>query len=425
MRGEREPAVLGPCDFESGSDEPRVKHWYTTFLTNGLLLACGLVSSVLLARVLGPDDRGLLAAIIFWPHLVVGIVALGLNESTVVQIAARGERPSTPSTVLVMSLVLAALASITCWVVLGFALGQTRDTYIGFARGYACVLAFSSYVYINMLAMVQGNMRFGEFNTVRLLQTITYPAALIALWLSGAISVKTAAAAVVLGNVVLGLVLLTRHLGGHPARPAIAEALELGKRSIKLHVVNVVMQLPLQLEKMALVLWASNTGLGYYVVAYTAASTAPNVLVQTFINVMLPAAAKSSPRDASAYVPLRRVLTRIAALVVLVCAVMAVALPYLIPLVFGDGFQAAIPYALVLCAAAAASGIQTCLVYLLRSWQVTRPAFWGEAAASLLIAVGAYPTFRAGGVLALCWLLVVAQATGALVVWRGYSRVVA
>lgn len=50
-----------------------VNAWAGTFATNVLILLIGLATGILFPRLLGPEGRGALATVIFWPALCTSI----------------------------------------------------------------------------------------------------------------------------------------------------------------------------------------------------------------------------------------------------------------------------------------------------------------------------------------------------------------
>src|SRR5580658_2961423 len=60
--------------------------WVFTFLTNALILAFGTFTGILTARLLHPEGRGALAAVLFWPEILAGVGICGLNEALVYRI---------------------------------------------------------------------------------------------------------------------------------------------------------------------------------------------------------------------------------------------------------------------------------------------------------------------------------------------------
>src|SRR5690606_32175035 len=67
--------------------------WLGTLATNLAILLCGLVSGILSARLLAPEGRGALAAVLFWPHL---ITSLGLCSLPAAVIFRRVRAPADP-----------------------------------------------------------------------------------------------------------------------------------------------------------------------------------------------------------------------------------------------------------------------------------------------------------------------------------------
>lgn len=344
-----------------------------------------------------------------------------MNEGVVIQIASSGRTKTTVVTVVAMALTLAFIASSVCWLLLGIVLGEARGPYLEFARAYAWVLAPSSYISLCLLAIYQGEMRFSQFNAIRVLQTGMYPFTLGCLWLLGVLTVPSAACAALLGGVVVAAYMLYRFSPDLKMKPSLEEGKAIAAKSIRLHAVNIMMSLTEQLDKMILVLWSSNSQLGQYVVAYTAAAAGPTVLTQTYINVMLPAAARVEGNQLR-YEAIVRSLKVMVTVVVLAGVAVITALPILMPFAFGSEFAAATPYAQVLTVALSIYGMRKCMVYLLRSWQVSRPAIRAESLTSGCVLIGGYQVFGYAGVIGMCWLLVVAQAIGTALLWKDFLR---
>lgn len=397
-----------------------MKIWQGTLVTNGIIFGAGLVGGVLVARFLGPDDRGILAAILYWPHFLAGLTSLGINESLVVTVARDGFSRRLLATACAVSLGLALLVAIVCIPALPLLLGQTRLDHLRFTQWYMLILLPCSFLSINLLAIEQGRMNFRSFNSQRILQAVVYPALLVALWFSKYLCIETAALAVLSGTVLVASQRLWHSRRALAARPDLACARQLLSQSWRLHLVNVVRSLATELDKMLLVFFAGNTQLGYYVVALAAASAMPSLLAQTFNNVMFPTAAKADKDGNPAMVvkPLRRFILALA----LSSMVMALALPWLTRLVYGQEFIEAGRYAQILVFAFAVKSLRMVVVALLRSWRVHRVAFYGETVTALAMIIGGYPAIHFSGVIGLCLLLLFAQIAGMVVIARTFVR---
>ncbi len=390
-----------------------MKPWRHTFLTNGIILASALTSGVIAARLLGVEDRGLLAAVIYWPHFVAGVAAMGLNEAIVIRTARSGKTGSLQATALALSLALALPVVAIGLLLLRFLLGDSRQAYLPFTQIYFAAFVPLSFVAMNLLAIDQGEFRFHSYNIQRVTQAVAYPVLLLVLWLAGFLTVENAAIAVVSGT---GIVALLRIWQAGPwlkIHPSLQEAGELLILGMRLHATNLATFLAMQIDKMALVLWSNDAQLGLYVVAVAAASAAPSLFVQTYVNVMLPTAAKSGPdlKGIDALLgPLRRLLVLITASTCL----MVIMLPILLPMVFGRSYVTAVGYAQVLAVAFAFVGLKNVFIYLLRAWAKNKPGSFGEGLASLILIAGAYPSLHIWGVMGLSLLMVLAHAIGAV-----------
>ena len=392
-----------------------MKLWRPTLLTNGVILGSGLAGGVLAARFLGAEDRGLLAAIIFWPHFLAGIAAMGLNEGIVIRTAKSGPTHTLRATTFAMSVVLTLPVGIIGFLLMPLLLGTSRLDYLLFSQIYLLAFLPMTFLAQNFLAIDQGEFKFGRFNVQRIVQAIAYPLLLLGLWLVGILDVEHAAVAVLVGTVVVALLRVWHARSGLRVRPSRQEAGQLLALSIRLHAVNIVMSLSLQVDKMVLVLFSTNTELGLYSVAITAAGAFASLMVQTYVNITLPMAAQIGPqrdRIRELVVPLRRLV----AVIVLSTALLVLIMPYLMVFVFGVEFETAGSYARVLLIGFAFVGTKKALVYLLRAWGGNRPAILGEGLTALILIFGAYLAVQWGGTMGLCVLVVAAQAAGTVLV---------
>ena len=95
-------------------------------------------------------------------------------------------------------------------------------------------------------------------------------------------------------------------------------------------------------------------------------------------------------------------------------AAMVIIIPFVLPLVFGDEYVAAVPYAQVLALAFAFVGLKNVFIYLLRAWERNKPGFLSEGIASVILVTGAYPALQIWGVMGLSVVMVLAHALGTL-----------
>lgn len=390
-----------------------MKPWRSTFLTNSVIFAAGLVGGVLAARFLGAEDRGLLAAVTYWPHFIAGVAAMGLNEGIVIRTAKSGTTDTLRATIFAVSLGLALPLGIIGYYLMPMLLSESRQDYLLFSQFYFLAFLPFTFLAMNFLAVDQGELNFGQFNIQRIIQATVYPLLVLGLWLIGFLTVESAAIAVLSGTVIIALLRVWNARSGLVKRPSLIEARQLFVISFRLHMVNMVTFLAMQIDKMVLVLFSSNTQLGLYVVAFTAAGAVQSLFVTTYINIMLPKAAKIGSRKENIdeiLVPLRKLL----AIIVLCSLLLILFIPYLILFVFGDEFKAAGFYAQILVLAFSFAAIKKVLIYLLRSWQLNRPAIFGEGFTVLVLISGSYLAIHWWGTTGLCILVLLAHATGVM-----------
>lgn len=390
-----------------------MKPWRSTFITNGVIVGAGLVGGVFAARFLGAEDRGLLAAIIYWPHFIAGIAAMGLNEGIVIHTARSGTSDTLRATTFTFSISLAFFVGVIGYFLIPYVIGESRQDYLFFTQIYLLVFLPATYLAQNFLAIDQGEFRFNLFNTQRIIQAITYPILLLSLWYADNLSVEFAAIAVLAGTAIVAILRCWDTRQGLLTTPSIQEAQHLLTVSIRLYVVNIIMALSVQVDKMLLVLFSSNTELGLYVVATTAAGAIVSLFVQTYINIMLPTAAQIGPElnnIRKIILPLRQLI----AVIVLITVFLFFIIPYIVPFVFGFEFKVAGQYARVLVLAYAFIGIKKVFIYILRSWKKNRPAVVSEGLTAIFLIIGAYFAVKWWGTMGLCLLVVVAHAVGAV-----------
>lgn len=139
------------------------------FGTRAVWSAMGVVSGVILARWLGPHDRGILALVLLLPSTVVTIAKLGVSQANVYYI--NREKVSVDrvaSNAVLLALVLAALSVAFVWALrdslLATVLRDVPDWALELALARVPLLLLDNYLY----SVLQATGQFGVYN-VRLL----------------------------------------------------------------------------------------------------------------------------------------------------------------------------------------------------------------------------------------------------------------
>lgn len=393
--------------------------WFYTLIANGSILGFGLISSILAARLLGVEDRGLLAAVIYWPHFIAGLTAMGLNESLVIQTSAKGTHKNLRATALALSISLAVVVAAPSALAIPYLLGSDRQPYANFTQAYILLFIPLTFIAQNLLAVEQGELNFKRFNFQRVLQASCYPLLLSILYYLDLLNVRTAAMAVLSGTAIVCVIRILQAREQLSIRPSASLAAKILNESWKIHGVNLATHLNMHLDKMILIPLVSNRQLGLYVVAFAAASVFPQVIVQTFINIMLPNAARNS-NGLNAYKVARITLLRLAGLLAIGTLLLLHLMPWLVEAMYGSNYSDAALLSSLLLFAASGAALKKATIYLMRSRGRHSSAAKSEITTASVLLLGAFPAFLWQGVIGICILLAVAHMVGAIVAVRAF-----
>jgi O-antigen/teichoic acid export membrane protein len=388
-------------------------------VADGAIFVVSAMTGIILARTLGPDDRGLLAAILVWAHAAAGYLSFALNEATTVMVAggAADKRRLQPSIVW-LTLGLATLTVIGVAPFLPWLLGEARAHFHGTALIYLALFVPLSLLANNLLALDQGAMDFRRFNWLRLFQAVSYLLALGLLWIMDWLSVENAAWSLLLATAVSAGIRL--YLAGNViSRPDRGLMESLFRRGLRIHLANLAMLIALNMDQQLLSLIGDNQQLGLYVVALSAAGAAQGILVQSTSQVVLPSFAQVEDLD------IARVLKGFRRFLGLLAAAnmgLYLLLPWLLPLLYGQDFAPSVVIAQILLLALMVRGVKRVLIYALRARSSNRPAVIAEGSTVAVFLAIAWPAFSWGGLAGLAWALTTAHILGIFVMYREISR---
>jgi O-antigen/teichoic acid export membrane protein/O-antigen ligase len=308
----------------------------TTLIGQLVLVASG----VIVARMLGPENRGYLALLILVPLIVAKVGGLGLPLAITFHVAR--ERASAGAiwaalrpVVLLQSGLLAGIHAMILWALL-----RDDPDYVVSAGLVTLALVPATLAQDYGLAILQGRGRFLAFNLLRTALVVVYAAAAAILLVTDTDGLGDVAAVWTATNVVLGLGTLVTALRrlepagvGGPA-PPLRELVAFGAKGL-LGASSPIEHYRLDQAVVGLVL--SPTALGLYAVA-VALSNLPRFIATSVGMVAYPhLAAAEEPREA------RRKLWRF--FVVTVGACLAIVVPlelasgWLVTFFFGEAFE--------------------------------------------------------------------------------------
>ena len=370
-----------------------------TFATTGVIQLVQAVIGVLLARILGPADRGELAAVILWPTLLTVIGSIGLAQSATYH-AARATRVgvvvgSTLSIVAVDSLVLVAIG----WAIFPLVLGGHDSQVVHNGQLFLTAFVPLNLLAISMMSILNGSHRFAWFQSLRLVLIGVTVVGIGLLAATGRMTVASASGAYVgayLVTAVLALGVTVRLADGEIAfsRQAVRSLLGFGAKGA---LSQSMWSLNERADQLVISIFFSATSLGLYVVAVTLTSLT-TLIGFSFAVVALPLIARL---DVAAE---RRRIARLIVSATFVCATL-VSLPIflleptLIRFFFGEAFVDAAGVGRVLLVAGVVFGLNRVLEAVLQA--VGRPleSSIGEGVALVVTAAGLAALLPALGIM--------------------------
>ena len=393
-----------------------------SFGTSIGIQAGSVVTGVLLARVLGVEGRGELAAVVLWPSIFAAVVALGMTEALTYHVS----RASAPLTSFVGAAVAITLAQAVILVA-----GAALALPFIFA-GYDDEALRAAYIFllhiplwllgVYLMSVLNGLQRFGAFQTLRFLPIAVNVVGLVAVALIHELTVTTAMLVYLTADVVT--LASAAALVGAASRPVFrferAAAASLLRYGVRSHLGGVAVLLTEQLGQLVVSIFLGPVKLGLYVIAVTLSAVTQLVGTSVFM-VALPSVARvDDPVERTAAVRRFFVITLLVTTAVTVP--MIVAAPALIRLFFGADFEAAGDIARVVLVAAAIFSANRTLSAVMRA--LNRPLAAGVAELGVLLATVAALAvlLPALGLLGAALSGVVAAAIGTVLLGNRASR---
>ena len=357
-----------------------LNRWVVTFAATAAQMILGMATSVILARSLGPDNRGLLAAIVFWPTFLFQVAYFSLNEATAHEVARAGMTGKRSRDVARAALTLHIFSAL--WVcvfvaiVLPLVINAEHVKYIDLIFSYGIGFVILTVIDLFNHAALQGSGQTFRANLLRLIQPSTYAVLLLILLLLREMEVPLVLGAMLFSSalsVVVGFAL------SRVVRPAcgVVRAGSILKTAVRFHGVNILLYVSTEIDKLVVIRWMGNAEIGYYMVALAYAMLGMGMVVSSFaVLTYADIASLQDRKDQAAQIArYSRYAMFLAASTNLLAGMLAV---WLLPLIYGEAFIAAVPIATILLVATACKALRQVLDRALRACLNTRLAIGAE-----------------------------------------------
>lgn len=310
---------------------------------NSVLIVSGLVTGPIVARALGAEGRGELAAIVAVLTLAPLVLDLGL-PSWLARERARGK---SRAELLGAALPLAALGSIigmASALPLSHVLGNDRPAVEAFIR-VGLLMAPLLVIPATLAGLAMGDSRWGLVSATRIMASALPLVAIVLLTVSRRLTVETAAAAYLVSLILAGLPLLRVCRG--------MQALVFSARrtwnalifAAKSWLIAIALGSNQRLDQVLMAALVPSKELGLYAVAVTITQLSYG-LIGAVAHGLFPTVAAGGDR---------RLVPRSCRITLCIVAAMALvfllAAPFMVPFVFGSPFASAVPMVTILLAA--------------------------------------------------------------------------
>ncbi len=354
-----------------------------TMATRVALIAIGLVTSVLIARSLGPEGRGLQAAIAAITSIGVQFGNLGLHSSNTYYVAKRPSLlPTLVGNSLLVTLGLGVVGSAVAWVVL------TVWPSLSPVDGWFLVFALAG-VPIGLTALLLQNLLLGihqvrTYNLIELGTRIGMVAVVLGLILADRVSVVSVA---ITGLLVSAAAAMWAYLavGPHLTRPirvSLSELKQHARYGFKAYVAAFFAFTVIRADVLLCSYLLGDGATGHYSIAVSMADMVYMlpVVAGTLAFPRLAATEDHAERWAKA----KSMFKWVAALLVAVAVAAALLAQPAVRLLYGESFLPAVPAFLLLLPGIVALGANTILMNYFAAEGIPPVAVWSPAVASVM-----------------------------------------
>jgi O-antigen/teichoic acid export membrane protein len=341
-----------------------VKDLFGSFLAAGGIQIANFATGILAARILLPEGRGELTILLLWPMLVADLGSLSLNTSTSFHMARKdhGAKEIFAGTGLLLTLLWPVLVGIFL-LLAPYIYADQRSEVLKVAVISAALIPVYMYA-LCMMAMFQGDQKYGIYNVLRALVHLGYLGiAIVLLLLSGPSLTAFIYAYLAAHLVILAIAAwYVRKSGWASLSTSLAAIKSLAGYGLRAHVAVVLQIANRRLDQLILSVALAATDLGLYVVAMTVEG--PLFLAVTTMELLLFPKIAQQSQEGGRQAVLGRYF-RAALLIVIPATIVFIALaPWLIGTVFGDTYLPAVDAARIL----ALSGIAYTLKVMLTTY---------------------------------------------------------
>lgn len=249
---------------------------FISFAATLIIQLVNMFGGILSARLLLPQGKGELTAIMLWPSLLAAMGSFGMVDAmTYFSAKNTNNLPKTFTSGLVIILTLSAGLVGTGYLILPVVLSGNSATVINTAKMYLAYIPINL-VALSLIALILGRMKLLEYNLLRTFVHASFVAGMLILYSFDQVTVRGFAGASLganLSTLIIAIGLAFSH-GWLKWQPDILTMKKLLAYGLKVHMGSVASFLNLRLDQMVMSIFLQPITLGLYVVAVTVSAVA-------------------------------------------------------------------------------------------------------------------------------------------------------
>ena len=380
---------------------------------DGLKMALGIVTGILTARLLLPEGKGELTAVLLWYGLFSNVGNVGMPHAVIYYSGQYEDEVGTAyGTAAFIGLLQGSLVAVAGFISIEYILHSYRENVISISQTFF-LLAPVFFVGGYSKRCVQGMGHFLLWNIIRLSQPLIYCSSIVLLWIVGFVNVTNVLIGYIFSQICLlvlaGGYMFMRVRRLRVDRSLLRDYLSYGSRN---WLASMAGQANARLDQAIISTVLSAESLGLYRIA-TSATRPIQTISRGFSRVILSEVSRS---EEGGHRRIKRYLSVAAGLLLFAALVGVLALPYVLPFVFGAEYTSAIPSAQILCAASAVMGMKSILYNGIRGMGHPEYPLIGEVSSLAVTGGGLW--------LLLPWLGIEGAAIASLLAYGAASLVV-
>ena len=304
----------------------------------------GMITGILINRVLGPENRGLLTTITFWQPLIAIFVTFGVHESLSYFVGRFPKSPRSAQLISTQFYISAFLSAIGLLIGFPFIYFFVADrvgelsslSYLYLA--YIPIYIFST----NFQGVFLGQQNYRLFNLFRFLQMGSYLIGVIFLFTIDSTEINKYVGLFLISQVI-ALLPLIKPIAKYGLQKVELKSIQLTfKKGLSFYLPFILGIYSTQWDMLFVVKQLSFTEIGLYQAAYTIANSSALIIAVTFQYLVFPLATRlTHQRERSVFIVENYFLAIIGLFVL--AAIISYSAQWLIPLLFGEKFTGAVP----------------------------------------------------------------------------------